>query len=230
MSELQHGNQFVNVIRKFVVSFDVRTRFISNVQSAKRILDLGCGRGVNSFSIREVNDDVEIHGVDILPRCEVPDFIYYQEVDIDKNRLPYQDDFFDVIIFTHVIEHLRTPLQLGKEINRVLKKGGEIYIETPNWTTIFVPSFGFHREQHFPFNFFDDQSHLKPWTKQGLYEFLSDNCGFRVQKVGTVRNWLRVPFDFVRVPVGLMSGNRKYLISAFWNLYGWCIYGVGSKY
>ncbi len=220
----------INDIREFVVSFDVRSRFIRSIRSAKRILDLGCGRGINSFSIKGKNEEIEIYGVDILPKSEVPDFISYQETDIDKNALPFQDDFFDAIIFTHVIEHLSSPLQLGKEINRVMKKGGIIYIETPNWTTMFVPSFGFHREQHFPFNFFDDQSHLKPWTKQGLFEFLSENCGLRVQKVGTVRNWMRVPFDFLRVVGGLITGNRKYLISAFWNLYGWCIYGIGEKY
>src|SRR3972149_6057601 len=57
---------------------------------------------------------------------------------------------FDVIMVAHILEHLHFPLILGSEIRRVLKKGGRVYVETPNWTSVFVPSFGYKRHFLFP--------------------------------------------------------------------------------
>jgi ubiquinone/menaquinone biosynthesis C-methylase UbiE len=219
----------INSFKRFIKQFDKRRRFLNYLNKPSRFLDLGCGRGDYTKELRRIYPEIEIHGVDIIDKSEVPDFIIYKKINLDIATLPYPNDFFDAVIFTHVIEHLRHPFRLGSEINRVMKKGGAIYIETPNWTTMFVPSFGFKREQHDPFNFFDDPTHIKPWSKHGLFEFLYQSCNLRVKEVGTIRNWLRIPFDVVRVFMGFIKGNRGYIISAFWNLYGWCIYGIGVK-
>jgi SAM-dependent methyltransferase len=143
----------------------------------------------------------------------------YKNIDLDKGVLPYPNDYFGIILFTHIIEHLSSPAALGKEINRVMKKKAKIYVETPNWTTMFVPSFVFHREQHNPFNFFDDPIPVKPWSKHGIFEFLYLGCSLYVEKVGTVRNWLRVPQNLIRIVTGLITGNRSMVISSFWNVY-----------
>jgi ubiquinone/menaquinone biosynthesis C-methylase UbiE len=58
-----------------------------------------------------------------------------QEVDVaDLNdcSLPYDDNFFDAITFTEVIEHLENHRKILEEINRVLKPGGCLVITTPN--------------------------------------------------------------------------------------------------
>jgi SAM-dependent methyltransferase len=159
----------------------------------------------------------------------VPDYYIYKNVDLENGILPYPDDFFDIILFTHVIEHLYSPLTLGKEINRVMKKHAKIYIEAPNWTTMLVPSFGYHREQHNPFNFFDDPTHVRPWSKHGIFEFLLQGCRLSVERVGTERNWLRVPQNLIRIVTGLLTGNRTMVISAFWNVFGWSIFAIGRK-
>ena len=216
-------------LRTFIKSLDVRHRFYADLTRARRILDLGCGDGVNCVTLRALFPTLEIFGVDILEPDQAPDFVTYSKVDLNQAMLPHESNFFDAIIFTHVIEHLSAPLSLGPEINRVMKRGARIYVETPNWTTTLVPSFGFKREQHYPFNFYDDPTHLKPWSKHGLFEFLFRSCRLNVQRTGTVRNWLRIPLDFGIIPYGLITGNRRYVISSFWNLYGWCIYGVASK-
>jgi len=209
--------------------FDKRWGFSNDLNKPGRVLELGCGSGGDRLALKSIYPEIEIHGVDLLEKSEVPEFLIYKKIDLDTATLPYSNDFFDAIIFIHVIEHLKYPLRLGSEINRVMKKGGMIYVETPNWTTMFVPSFGFKREQHTPFNFFDDPTHLRPWTKHSLFEFLFQSCNLRVKEVGTVRNWLRIPFDLIIILLGFIKGNRGYITSAFWNLYGWCIYGIGVK-
>ncbi len=216
-------------IKDIILNHGIRQKFIQSFEGNEKILELGCGSGINSILINKRFSHVEYYGIDILPEDEVSELIKYKKLDLENNSFPYPDEFFNIIIFTHVIEHLKSPLSIGPEINRVLKENGKIYLETPNWTTMFVPSFGIHREQHIPFNFFDDPTHFKPWTKHGIFEFLLQSCNLKVKKVGTVRNWLRIPLDFFMIPLGILVGNRGMVISSFWNIFGWCIYGIGVK-
>jgi len=53
--------------------------------------------------------------------------------DLDKGTIPFEDDIFDVIIFTEVLEHIiAPPKQIVQELKRVLKKGGKLIMSTPN--------------------------------------------------------------------------------------------------
>lgn len=216
-------------LKDFILDKGVKQRFFLSFKKDFKILELGCGIGRNAMFIKKYFNKVEYHGIDILPEEKVNSFINFRNVNLEKSELPYEANYFDAIIFTHVLEHLNNPLSLGNEINRILKKEGRIYVEAPNWSSILVPSFGFHREQHNPFNFYDDPTHIKPWTKHGIYEFLSENCKLKVQKVGIVRNWIRIPLDLFIIIFGFISGNRKRIISSFWNIYGWCVFGIGEK-
>ena len=220
----------IKTIIRSIRSTEPHTKFYRSLVPQGRLLDLGCGSGDKGKAIKSLHPEMEIHGVDIIPETLVPGFYQYQKVDLDKGILPYPDEYFDGIMFWHVIEHLKYPMQLGSEINRVMKKGARIYVETPNWTTILVPSFGFHREQHVgPFNFFDDPTHLKPWSKHSLFEFLSQSCHLSVERISTYRYWFKMPFDLLLVFWGCIRGNRRTVLGSFWNLYGWCIYGIGTK-
>lgn len=129
-----------------------------------RILDLGCGAGYNVKALRVLYPEVEITGIDLYDTSQIPELSVYRKVDLDLGKLPFPDEHFDSVIITHVLEHLAQPLKLASEMARVLKKGGIIYIETPNWTSLWIPSFGFRRAQGGPFNFYDDPTHLKPWS------------------------------------------------------------------
>ncbi len=209
-------------------SFDPRWAFFGSLPDNGRILDLGCGRGDNCLALRSVRPPWEIYGIDLLFASEVPEFVKYVQFDLNNRPLPYPDAHFDAILLIHVIEHLQNPLSLCSEIRRLLRPGGRVYIETPNYTTLFVPSFGLKRSQHHPFNFFDDLGHQKPYSKQALYEFI-ENCGLQVSKLGNTRNWLRIPIDLLGLPWNLIKGDRRRAVGHFWNLYGWCIYGVGQK-
>jgi SAM-dependent methyltransferase len=216
-------------LTKFLNNFRIEHTFKKSLPFTGRVLDVGCGEGKNGLAIKSLHPGIELHGVDMLPGTDVPDIYSYKQLDLNDNVLPYPDGYFDTIFLTHVIEHLHSPLLLGNELNRISKKGARIYVEAPNWTTLFVPSFGFHREQHNPFNFFDDPTHIRPWSKQGLFEFLFYACNFRVIQVGTNRSLAWIPLDLGYIVFGLFRGNRTLIVSSFSNIFGWSIYGIGEK-
>lgn len=115
----------------------VRYRFILNkVQSiAKekklRILDVGCfpyhiGKaleelGHNVYGIASQHEPITNKNISII--------------NIEKENFPYNNNFFDIVLFNEVIEHLpQSPIPSLREIYRVSKKGAFIMITTPNIT------------------------------------------------------------------------------------------------
>jgi SAM-dependent methyltransferase len=205
-----------------------RQRFLRSLPANGRVLEIGCGRGENCALLRKLHPQVEIHGLDLLPPAEVPDFVHYRQHDLEREPLPYRDAYFDGILLIHVLEHLHHPIRLCSEIQRMLTPRGSLYVEAPNYTSVLVPSFSLRRHQHHPFNFFDDIEHVRPYTKQALFEFI-ERCGLHLNIVANARNWLRFPLDLIAFPVALLRGDRPQAVRRFWNLWGWCIFAVGTK-
>ena len=90
-----------------------------------RVLDVGCGRG----RLLEMIDAEEMHGVDLSKRgveiaCKKG--IRAKVCDVEKERLPYPDGYFDVVICMELVEHLVDPVHALAEINRVLRRGGGV--------------------------------------------------------------------------------------------------------
>jgi predicted SAM-dependent methyltransferase len=81
-----------------------------------KILNVGCG-----------NETYGTHFVDLYPsRKEVI------KCDVDKEKLPFRDNFFNEVYSAFLIEHLKNPGFALKEMTRVLKKGGKLVIKTDN--------------------------------------------------------------------------------------------------
>jgi len=92
----------------------------------KSILDIGTGNGEISSYIGKTN---YVFSVDITDtRQSKSDFIF----SLCNEALPFKDNSFDVVISNHVIEHVQNQELHIREIKRVLKKGGTLYLATPN--------------------------------------------------------------------------------------------------
>jgi glycosyltransferase involved in cell wall biosynthesis/SAM-dependent methyltransferase len=59
--------------------------------------------------------------------CDIEHF------DAEKDRFPYDDEYFSTVVCGELIEHLfEDPMHLMGEVNRILKPGGHLVLTTPN--------------------------------------------------------------------------------------------------
>tara|TARA_B100000886_G_C20406070_1_gene484848 strand:- start:536 stop:1138 length:603 start_codon:yes stop_codon:yes gene_type:complete len=94
--------------------------YIENLLSQKndwKILDIGCGYSANNYA---------------TTICDVQDLSNFYKnknfVILKNNDLPFNDNQFDFVISSHVMEHVKDLKYFIKEIERVSKRG---YIELP---------------------------------------------------------------------------------------------------
>jgi ubiquinone/menaquinone biosynthesis C-methylase UbiE len=85
-----------------------------------KVLNLGCG----SAQIAGEN----VVNVDAFPICK-PDVVW----DLNKTPLPFKDESFDLIIASHVFEHLPNWWDCFCDCARILKPGGVIEVWVPGF-------------------------------------------------------------------------------------------------
>lgn len=103
----------------------------------QNILDLGCGYGV--FLAVCQSNKIETYGIDIAKEAlkftrELVPEAKLTKLDIAKKKLPFKNNYFDVVSCFDVVEHFKDPNLLFSEVNRVLKSRGIFFLITPVWT------------------------------------------------------------------------------------------------
>lgn len=98
-----------------------------------KVLDIPTGTGILAGRMR--NMGFEVFCCDINPSFfSIPDLMI--EVGDLNQSLPYPDDSFDYLVCLDGIEHTENPSNAIREFQRVLKKGGKIFLSTPNFLNI----------------------------------------------------------------------------------------------
>ncbi len=139
----------------------------------KKILDIGAWTG--PFEALIYNEAKEITAVDVeekalkvlkknLPRV--------QTVKAFSHKLPFLNETFEVVTFWDVLEHIPIGYELASiiEINRVLRKGGYLFLATPSknfWSNLMDPAYWLAGHRHY--------------TKNQLVGMLKD-AGFEIEK------------------------------------------------
>ena len=106
-------------------------------QGARRVLEIGCGRGFNLLSLARRNSDVAFVGVDLTPlhvRAARVAARRRRNLDIhegDFHRLPYADESFDLVFSVEAICHAADVYQVVEEVRRVLRPGGRFVTIEP---------------------------------------------------------------------------------------------------
>ena len=95
------------------------------LERGSKILDLGCGSGMHASCFTSLGYDVT--GLDNIEKIHFDDFKYVN-CDISKNKIPFNNDTFDVIFCKSVIEHILYPEEFLNNCMDVLKPGGKILV------------------------------------------------------------------------------------------------------
>ena len=145
-----------------------------NEQKPGRILDVGAGMG---FFLSAINNEWEKHAIEISEYSAERIKKFYQNINVINSNLnltSFRNEFFDVIMFYHVIEHLENPNIELEILYNLLKKDGTLIIGTPNIFSLAAKVFRGNFRLFGP-------GHLCLFNKYSLNQILKNN-GFKVFK------------------------------------------------
>ena len=108
-----------------------------------RLLEVGTGSGgIAHFFATGARQRHRVNAVDVTDTRQITEG--YDFTLVDSIRLPFDDASFDVVLTNHVIEHVGdTHEQLGhlREIRRIVKPGGQVYLAVPNRWMLVEPHY-----------------------------------------------------------------------------------------
>jgi SAM-dependent methyltransferase len=103
-----------------------------------KVLDIG----TTPFTllIGETYPHYEISTLDLTnlmeARCKARN-IQFETCNLDEEPIPFQDGYFDVVIFTEALEHIfNPPTEVLKEVRRVLRQQGLLILSVPNFAAL----------------------------------------------------------------------------------------------
>lgn len=110
-----------------------------------QVLDVGCGNHSSSLT-KQFFPDCEYHGVDRArwnhnhADIQAAASMFWCDLDCasEVSRIP--NGRYQVILCSHVLEHLHHPYELLSELVKKLSPGGSLYIEVPSDRSLTLPA------------------------------------------------------------------------------------------
>jgi ubiquinone/menaquinone biosynthesis C-methylase UbiE len=137
-----------------------------------KCLDIGCGRGDDLNIVRKHHQEAQLFGVDFgLWNKDTLEGLGIKVIalDIEKEKLPFEDESLDLIIVNQVLEHTKEIFWINHEIFRCLKQGGHIFIGVPNILSLhnrILMLLGFH-----PTGNKSTSAHVRVFSKRDVKAF-----------------------------------------------------------
>ena len=151
-----------------------RSKLLAEYCQEGNVLDVGFTDLPNKYLKNPIGIDI------VLPKERPENYKDTVQCNLNKENIPFADEFFDNIVAGDVIEHLENPPHFLREANRVLKNSGRLIICTPQandwWTTLH--NWFFRKWVRDP----DLGGHLQNWTFLDMIRILKKN-GFEIKKI-----------------------------------------------
>jgi 2-polyprenyl-3-methyl-5-hydroxy-6-metoxy-1,4-benzoquinol methylase len=205
-----------------------RTRFVSQLKKRGKMLDVGVGPGEFKSILSPFRSGWSFDGTDIEKHSNLSKTVHFFKSDINR-KINCPSDTYDAVVCTHVFEHLERTDVAIKEIARVLKPDGVLYLETPSQRSVHLPSFTIvNSREPVPINFYDDHTHIRPYSPPSLVR-IAESAGLEVVRVGYARNWVATLTSPITFILAFVLRKRSYLVHSVWHTVGWASYIVARK-
>lgn len=153
-----------------------RSRLITKHMPPKegmRILDIGCATG--KF-LKYFMDKYKFDVYGVEPNTRLCNILKEQKINvinstIEDVKLP--NNYYDIVCMLHVLEHVWDPILTLKKLNTVLKYGGILFIELPNFDATARKVFGKY------WFYYHQPRHLTHFTEQIIKSIIPE-CGFDI--------------------------------------------------
>jgi len=144
---LQANHGYMNLINKDNYLFNLLGFFllksrehIDYVESGK-FLDIGCGNGSRLLKMRNLG--WQVTGVELNKKAFNECINHNLNVfNSTLENTKFEDNSFDVVYMSHLVEHLANPCEIFEIVNKILKPNGLLYIKTPNRNSLGRKIFG----------------------------------------------------------------------------------------
>jgi SAM-dependent methyltransferase len=154
----------------------------------KRVLEIGCGRGqVLSFLKRERSAEFVV-GVELVPDVaalarQSPGIDLILEGDVEQIELEFPSKCFDLIIASHVLEHVKDPWSVTRRLRMLLRPGGQFIGSLPNirHARVSLPLVLFGKLEYTEEGILD-WTHTKFFTRDTISDLLISS-GFMVERI-----------------------------------------------
>lgn len=168
----------------------LRLERILKEKNLSKVLDFGCGAGRHTLHL--VRNGFKVHGFDGSASAveRATQVLRDEGLQADLRvhdmlkPLPYPELFFDAVLATRVIHHtlIENIKRIVAEINRVLKKGGYVFLQ--------VPEYGDHewvlREASSTHKVLEPGTHV---PLEGVEEGVPHHCFTREELLGLFSNY-----------------------------------------
>lgn len=127
MAEFEEGYWWFLGRQKIIVSILERQ---NQLRTDSKILDVGCGTGGTTLALKKFGS---VYGID----SSFSALKYSNQRGLDKvlkssvYDLPFKAETFDLITILDSLEHIEDDIRVLKELKRILKKDGIIFIAVP---------------------------------------------------------------------------------------------------
>ncbi len=140
-----------------------------------RLLDIGCGEKpyLDIFS----SHTVSYTGIDIPQSLHKKDAV---DIFANAHHLPFKKDTFDTVLCLEILEHVKQPLEVLKEIYRVLKPGCVLVLSAPQ-------NYWLH----------NDPEDLYRFSQQGLTEIVQRQACFKINYINSLGGTREFLIDFI---------------------------------
>ncbi len=165
-------------------------KYVLGDNDIRWVMDLGCGAGNLVDYFRRKDPSIRWVGLDIE---ESPEVMSRTKTDADFYRfdgihIPFDDNYFDLIYCNQVLEHVRYPSDLLKEVYRVLRHNG---------------------------HFVGSTSQLEPYHSYSLWNYTPYGFRLLIEEAGLQLIEIRPSIDALTLIIRCSLANSK-IFSHWW--------------